>query len=134
MIEDVYEPLARYRDEFQKKFAALVREKFKELTERSGIDVRANRRLVAEIRSLQRQADSAGTKKSCYGCLMAIGFGGAVAALMGAIATNGAGSQSQGLCILGVVVGVVLGVAAVFLFNAASELLDSLQSRRRWSR
>ncbi|MBQ6010238.1 MAG: hypothetical protein IJL17_17030, partial [Kiritimatiellae bacterium] len=65
-----------------------------------------------------------------YGFLIAIGFGGAVAALMGAIATNGAGSQSQGLCILGVVVGVVLGVAAVFLFNAASELLDSLQSRR----
>ena len=33
MIEDVYEPLARYRDEFRQKFAALTREKFKELTE-----------------------------------------------------------------------------------------------------
>ena len=29
MIEDVYEPLARYRDEFRGKFATLTREKFK---------------------------------------------------------------------------------------------------------
>ena len=70
MIEDVYEPLARYRDEFQQKFATLTREKFKELTNRSGIDVGANRALVAEIKSLQLKADSAGTKKKCYGCLM----------------------------------------------------------------
>ena len=34
MIEDVYEPLARYRDEFREKFAALAREKFKELAKR----------------------------------------------------------------------------------------------------
>ena len=48
MIEDVYEPLARYRDEFREKFATLAREKFKELTDRSGVDVRANRALVAD--------------------------------------------------------------------------------------
>ena len=55
MIEDVYEPLARYRDEFRKQFATLAREKFKELTERSGVDVKANRALVAEIKKLQRE-------------------------------------------------------------------------------
>ena len=63
MIEDVYEPLARYRDEFRQKFATLTREKFKELTARSGIDVRANRALVAEIKRLQKQADSAATRR-----------------------------------------------------------------------
>ena len=56
MIEDVYEPLARYRDEFREKFAALAREKFKELTLQSKVDVRANRVLVKEIKALQAEA------------------------------------------------------------------------------
>lgn len=129
MIEDVYEPLARYRDEFRQKFAALTREKFKELTVRSGVDVGANRRLVAEIRKLQVQADSASTKKTCYGCLMAVGFIGAVAALVGAISVNGTDSQTLGLCILGIIVGLVLGIAMIPLFNAVAELLDSLQAK-----
>ena len=77
MIEDVYEPLARYRDEFREKFATLAREKFKELADRSGVDVGANRALVAEIRKLRRKADSASVKKTCYGLLMAAGFIGA---------------------------------------------------------
>ena len=83
MIEDVYEPLARYRDEFRQKFATRAREKFKELTQKSKVDVRANRVLVNEIKSLQAAADSAGTRKKGYGCLMALGFVGAVVALLG---------------------------------------------------
>ena len=129
MIEDVYEPLARYRDEFRTKFATLTREKFKELTERSGVDVRANRALVAEINKLQREADSASAKKTCYGCLMAVGFVGAVAALIGAIASNGPNKQTQGLCILGIIAGLVLGIAMIPLYNAVVELLSSLESK-----
>ena len=129
MIEDVYEPLARYRDEFRKKFATLTREKFKELTKRSGVDVGANRALVAQIKKLQREADSARTKKTCYGCLMAVGFVGAVAALIGAMATSGVGRQTQGLCMLGIVAGLVLGIAMIPLFNAVAELLSSLKTQ-----
>ncbi len=129
MIEDVYEPLARYRDEFRQKFAKLAREKFKELTDRSGIDVRANRALVAEIRHLQRQADSAGTKKTCYGCLMAVGFVCAALALIGMLAMNGPDKQAQGVCVLGIVAGLALGIVMIPLFNAVAELLANLQSR-----
>ena len=129
MIEDVYEPLARYRDEFRKLFATLAREKFKELTERSGVDVKANRALVAEIKKLQREADSASTKKSCYGWLMAVGFVGAVAALIGAVATDGTDSETHGLCILGIVAGLVLGIAMIPLFNAVAKLFSSLESK-----
>ena len=105
MIEDVYEPLARYRDEFREKFATLAREKFEELTERSGVDVEANRALVAEIKKLQRAAGSARTKKTCYGCLMSTGFIGAVAALIYAMAANGAEKQPLLWAILGMVPG-----------------------------
>ena len=129
MTDDVYEPLARYRDEFRNKFAALTREKFKELTERSGVDVRANRALVAQIKKLHEQAESASTKKTCYGCLMAVGFVGAVAALIGTIAVNGTASETPGLCFLGIVAGLILGCAMIPLFNAAANLLNNLKSR-----
>ena len=62
MIEDVYEPLARYRDEFRQKFATLAREKFNELAQKSNVDVRANRALVGEIKALQAEADSASSR------------------------------------------------------------------------
>ncbi len=129
MIEDVYEPLARYRDEFRKKFATLTREKFKELTKRSGVDVGANRALVSEIKNLQRQADSASAKKTCYGWLMAVGFVGAVAALIGAVAMSGTDGQALGFCVLGVVAGLALGIIMVHLFKSVAELLDSLLTR-----
>ena len=129
MIEDVYEPLARYRDEFRKQFATLAREKFKELTDRSGVDVKANRALVSEIKKLQREADSASTKKSCYGWLMAVGFVRAVAALIGAVATDGTDSETHGLCILGIVAGLALGIAMIPLFNAVAKLFSSLESK-----
>ena len=128
MIEDVYEPLARYRDDFRGKFAALAREKFKELAERSGVNVKANRALVAEITHLQGRADAASSKKTCSGCLMALGFTGAVAALLGAIANNGADGLTQGVWGLGMIAGVVLGMAMIAPFNASAKLLAKLQS------
>lgn len=129
MIEDVYEPLARYRDEFRRKFATLVRKKFKELTARSGIDVKANRALVAEINRLRSEADSACDKKSWYGCLMTVGFVGAGVAFAGAIVTNGTDRLIQGLCILGIVAGGGLGMAMIPRFNALAERITNLESK-----
>lgn len=48
MIEDVYEPLKKYRDSFREKFSELTAQKFRELLEKSGVDFEANRKLVAE--------------------------------------------------------------------------------------
>ena len=129
MIEDVYEPLARYRDEFRQKFATLTREKFKELTLKSGVDVRANRVLVKKIKALQSEADSASTRKTCYGWLMTLGFIGAAVALAGAIATSDSGPTAFGWCIVGTVAGVILGGVMIPLYNAAAKLLSSLESQ-----
>lgn len=129
MIEDVYEPLARYRDEFRQRFAALARERFKELTATSGIDVGANRKLVSEINKLQGRADSAGTKKTLCGWLMALGFVGAAVAFAGAMVMDEPDSKARGLWALGVVVGVVLGIAMIPPFNAAKKLLGRLEAR-----
>ena len=129
MIDDVYEPLARYRDEFRGKFAALAREKFKELTERSKVDVRANRALVKEINSLQANADSVSSKKTCLGCLMAIGFIIAAAAIVGAVAADGADSETKSLCVVGIVLGLILGVVMVPRFKSAARQLADLKAR-----
>ena len=128
MIEDVYEPLARYRDEFRQKFAKLTREKFEELTLKSKVDVRANRVLVREIKDLQSEAGSARSWKTCIAWLMALGFVGAVAALAGAVAMND-DSDAQGLCGAGAVVGFVLGFAMIPRYRAASRKLLGLESQ-----
>ena len=128
MIEDVYEPLARYRDEFREKFATHAREKFEELTERSGVDVEANRALVAEIKKLQGEAGSARKKKTCFGCLMSTGFIGAVAALIYAMAANGAEKLPLVWAILGIVSGLALGLSMVPPFKKVAKLLADLHS------
>ncbi len=127
MIEDVYEPLARYRDEFREKLATLAREKFNELTDRSGVDVKANRALVAEIKKLQRKADSTSGKKACYGCLTALGFAGALAALVWAIGTSGSNPCVYGWCAAGIIAGLALGIAMIRPYKEAAKLLESLQ-------
>ena len=59
---------------------------------------------------------------------MAIGFVGAAAALVGAIVTNDIEPEAFGWCVIGTVAGVVLGVAMIPLYNAASKLLNELRS------
>jgi len=128
LIEDVYEPLARYRDEFREKFATLAREKFKELTQQSKVDVRANRALVREIKTLQTHADSVRTKKTLYGWLMALGFIGAGLAIVGAVATGDADPETCSACVLGIVGGVVLGLVMISPYKSASSRLANLQA------
>ena len=73
MIEDVYEPLARYRDEFRDKFANLTREKFQTLTELAGIDVAACRDQARMVRALSAKADKMRLRAAGFGCLTALG-------------------------------------------------------------
>ncbi|MGN0884970.1 MAG: MAG1210 family protein [Candidatus Spyradosoma sp.] len=129
MIEDLHEPLARYRDEFREKFARLTREKFAELAKRSRVDVEANRRLAAEIRKLQAEADSAKTRKTGYGCLALVGFLGAAASLAGAFAVHGEPGRAQAWCVSGVVAGLALGLAAIPRFRAAAKTIGALLAR-----
>ena len=69
MIEDIYEPLSRYRDEFREKFARLAEEKFEELKNTSGVNVEANIALVAEIRKLQKIKAGYETQRMWWGLL-----------------------------------------------------------------
>ena len=53
MVEDVYEPLARYRDEYRKAFAKNASEMFDELVAQSAVDSEANARTIREKASLE---------------------------------------------------------------------------------
>ncbi len=129
MIEDVYEPLARYRDDFKAKFAALTRAKFKELTTASGIDVAANRRLIALIHELERKVESASGKKTLLGLGVALFFLAALACLVVFFLLEGNPNRISWL--LGCLAGLLLGGALIPSFLRALRQIGTLRERIR---
>ena len=81
MREDIYEPLARYRDEFKEKFARIAAEKFEELKNISGVDIQANALLVSRIRKLEANRRKAANSRELWASL---GFLFILGALAGA--------------------------------------------------
>lgn len=129
MIEDDYDPLARYRDEFRPRFARLAAGKFDELARESRVDVAANRALVGKIRALQSAAGSAAARKKCHGWLMALFFLGAAGAAAGAYAVRNRPGDAAAWCVAGAIAGAVAGAAMIPLFRTASAILADLQNR-----
>ena len=127
MIEDVYEPLARYRDEFHGTFSRLVREKFKDLLARSGVDVKANRKQAALVKKLQEEVDSTSSKRSGMGCLMALCFLVAVAGLVVCISQEFQRFQVAGICAC--VVGFALGFTLMTVRASLADRLKQLRAR-----
>ena len=87
MIEDIYEPLSRYRDEFREKFSRLTAEKFEELKQTSGVDVDANIKLVAEIRKLEALKSKIERHHTLWGilCFLLIALGIAGLVILGIV-------------------------------------------------
>ena len=124
MIQDVYEPLSRYRDEFKAGFAWRTEEKFEELTRASGIDVEANRRLVEEIRVLVDRSEEARGKRSFFGCLFVLLMAGSVVAFIAAY------NNEVGNPIVLVALGIIGIIASLFLLSPhkkASQLYKELK-------
>ena len=125
MIQDVYEPLSRYRDEFKAGFAWRTEEKFEELSRASGIDVEANRRLVEEIRVLVDRSEEARGKRSFFGCLFVLLVAGSVVAFIAAY------NNEVGNPIVLVALGIIGIIASLFLLSPhkkASQLYKELNS------
>lgn len=128
MTEDVYEPLARYRDEFRDRFAELTREKFRTLTEHSGIDVPACRELARTIRALMAKADKMRLRSMGFGyltvlCVLVV----LVAAVVG-YAYQGEDPRILPCCVGGGVAGVVIGVLMWRKFCDVRTRLAELES------
>ena len=127
MIEDVYEPLARYRDEFHGTFSRLVREKFKDLLARSGVDVKANRKQATLVRKLQGEVDSTSSKKSGVGCVMGLCFLVAAAGLFVVLSQDVPQLQTGG--IFACVIGLILGFVLMMMRSSLSDRLRQLRAR-----
>lgn len=127
MVEDVYEPLARYRDEFRAKFSRLVRDKFKALTRAAGVDVAANRRVVAEIGRYERRSESLRFRKSLWLTLMVLGFVAGIAAIVWY--NFDFHRQHRQYAVLAAVGGFLLGGGMVPLFQSVSASLEELLGR-----
>ena len=124
MVEDVYEPLSRYRDEFRARHAELTRTRFRELVERSGVDVRANRLLASRIRGLERQSRSLQGRIALWGVLAGVCF---LAAVVGGAALWFGVPAPDTPARMGVYCGAVAAVAAgVLAVRACLRLTGAL--------
>lgn len=126
MIEDVYEPLGRYRDEFKAKFAALTRLKFRELTADSHIDVAANRRQVLLVKSLEAKLSSVKGWRAFYLFLMVLGSA-AVAVGLVVACTQSANPSLQVKGILGILGGLALAVWMGFRHGSVADAVRKLE-------
>lgn len=139
-VEDVYEPLSRYRNEFRARHAALTKAKFKELADRSRVDIALNRRLAAEVGRLEKQAGAAVGRLWLLGLLAFLLLGAAgICFLVLHADIVPEGDARRGPFLLGAVGGVVAGVAVgVAWFRLIGRLHDlkrrSLDIQRRAGR
>ena len=65
-MEDIYEPLERYRSEFRDKFSLITAKRFQELLKLSGVDEAANQKLVNQIDRLNSKLRKMSTKQSLW--------------------------------------------------------------------
>ena len=129
-VEDVYEPLSRYRDEFRARHAELTRAKFAELAEASHVDVRQNRRLSAEVERLEKLADSALGRLWLLGLLCLLLFGGAVVCGLALyLDLVPAEHAARAGFLLGLLAGIAGGVASAVAFFRQFGRLHDLKAR-----
>lgn len=126
MIEDVYEPLARYRDEFKEEFARRAREKFEELTVKSGIDVSGNREQVVAIHRLEKELADAKSRCGTLSFWKWFGFIVGIAAAVFVYASVNDGNRETA-AIAGVVsaVGIALGCILIGPLRNARQAADT---------
>ncbi|MCR5413274.1 MAG: hypothetical protein K6F50_00930 [Kiritimatiellae bacterium] len=128
MIEDVYEPLAAYSGEFKDKLSRLAREKFLSLADSSGVDRDANRHLVSVIKSLEKSASSARTKKNASFFFMVLGFITAAVSIFAAASSQKADSGTVGFWLLGFAAGLALGSWLFPVHRRAKARLKDLEA------
>lgn len=129
MIEDVYEPLARYRDEFKEKFARLTREKFQQLLASSGVDVGENRKTVAAVKKLEKQADALRSRKAFKSFLVFLCVCAAVAGGVYAWMVHPDPKMNQGIG--GAIIAVVLMFCALSSRRGTASKLREVEGRIR---
>lgn len=135
MIEDVYEPLSRYRDEFREKFSRLTREKFAALVADSGIDVAACRKQAGVVRRLMAEMESAKTKRLLLGFLLTLGYAGAIGLFVWAKTDATLPEETRwtafGGAVAALVAAIALSVGFARMMAAVRKLAERIADERR---
>lgn len=118
MIDEIYEPLDRFANEFKEKFSRLTSETFERLKKQSGVDENANVALCRKIKKLQAKKEESDSRKSMF--IMLIVFASILALfLIGYCFVTGtsqtASSAQTSYKMIGAIVGLVL--VLIYLFN-----------------
>ena len=129
MVQDVYEPLARYRDEFRARHAALTREKFAAFVRASGVDVAANRRTVSTILTLERRAGAVRTRRSVLAFLATAGFLAAAAGAGCLFLEVEQAVRAKALVVAGAAAALLFAVWMLVIRSRFTDDLRALESR-----
>lgn len=129
MVQDVYEPLARYRDEFRARHAALTREKFAAFVRTSGVDVAANRRTVSVIVALERRAGAVRTRRNVLAFLATMGFLAAAAGVGCLFLEAEQTMRAKALAVAGGVAALLFAVWMLVIRSRFTDGLRALESR-----
>lgn len=129
MIEDVYEPLAAYRDEFREKFSRLTREKFEALSAASNVDVAANREQTKKVYAIEKALRKAKGKRILLAFLMALGFVGGVVGLYISGTQENLAEETKKLIMAAGAISLVFGVLSAIFFTKAGKAVEELKAR-----
>lgn len=142
MIEDVFEPLALFRDRLRQEHAERVAAYFEKLVERAGVDENANRKTVGEINRLAGEIEAGTSRTNARKAFRAVLWTGfAVAVLVVGVGLlgwmdGGPPDVASGLLVL--LAG--LAVAGLYVFiekkltpriRGLREMLEGLQREHR---
>lgn len=130
MIEDIYEPLARYRDEFAAAFLKRVQNKFIELAEDSHVNRAQNRTLISRIRGLEKLAKRTEGLKGFFKFLMIVSFLAGTILLIAEFYPSGEFHLS--MRVVGAVGCFILGGFFIWLVSNKKERLAQLEKRIRY--
>lgn len=137
MIEDVYEPLKEYCDSLREKFAELTRQKFRDLLAKSGVDVEANRKLVAEINDLTTKSSGKSAKHTLLLIICIISLTGAAVCGVLAYNANLQLNELTGLiiaCIAFLILTVASAIKCVKLYKLIKTLEDVISRKTEEAR
>ena len=123
MIEDVYEPLDRYKYEFESKFVELAESKFDELVRESGVDVEKNRKTVAEIKQLKSRLSKLSRNRSIKLALVLLFIAGAIVGL--------AFISANKLFILGAILSAIFAYISYKSYKKCDEICNDLELKSR---
>ena len=125
MIEDIYDPLDEYVNNFAPRFKQVAKDTFAQLSKEAGVDINANRQTCKQLYKAQGDLNSVRSKLSWTIFLCVVMWGSVIG---GGIATYNMYDRLETWGIVLIVIGIV--IALLLLFWKIHPLIKQLRGEQ----